>query len=70
MHVFRGLRVQPKPDAPQGLDRRMTHLAATFADNPHPRVAANLRPAPDVPRPHVRGLSCLGLWRIYYLQST
>jgi hypothetical protein len=45
MHVFRGCGCN-RNGCTAGWDRRMTHLAATFAENPHPRVAANLRPAP------------------------
>ena len=45
MHVFRGHGCN-RTGCTTGLDRRMTHLAAAFAENPHPRVAANLRPAP------------------------
>jgi hypothetical protein len=35
-----------EPDAPQAWIGRMTHLAASFAENAHPRVTASLRPAP------------------------
>jgi hypothetical protein len=45
MHVFQE-RGCNRTGRAAGLDRRMTHLAATFAENPHPRVTASLRPAP------------------------
>ena len=45
MHVFRGCGCN-RNGCTAGLDRRMTHLAAAFAENLHRRVATNLRPAP------------------------
>jgi hypothetical protein len=45
MYVFRG-RGCNRTGCTAGLDRRMTNLAGTFAENTHSRVAASLRPGP------------------------
>jgi hypothetical protein len=45
MHVFRE-RGCNRTGRTAGLDRRMTHQAASFAENAHPRVTASLGPAP------------------------
>jgi hypothetical protein len=56
------------PDAPQGLEGRMTHPATTFAATA-PQERCRDRSAQTLPRPDRLGPSCHGLNEIYFLQS-